>query len=521
MRFPTGGELLVDCLVGQGVSHVFSIIGGQMGTIYDAIGLSPDIEVVTPRNEMSAALMSCGYTATSGRPCASMATVGAGVVYEVAGLSKAWFDYLPVVSIAPQVQSYRVKPHQESLQACNQDEIFYPITKWNSIVFHWERIPQMVDRAFREALTGIPGPTHLDIPVDILFKRGVWSEKRRRRLMVPPARSRYSGVIKGEADRLAAAGEALAAAERPVVIVGQGVGRPGRSPETGALLEELGVPVLTTAKSSGIMPVASKCNAGGLGLTAGSPDGCDLLARADLLFLLGIDRYSRDLISMFESPPVVIQVEADQRAFAPGLPRHYELRADPVTALTEILGRCTTDFSGWRDEVASSAKDIARDSAGKDALVTELVKALGEASNESSIIVADGEKAVLAGECLQLDGVQRGIYLLDRRDIRGAGFPFALGASIANPEANIILVTDKDSLFYHVRELQPAACEGIGISLFVIEDSEASSNVADTESVLEALGCEVVSTAGALVFKPGKAVPQAVLFREREPAVAS
>ena len=517
MRFPTGGELLVDCLVGQGISHVFSIIGGQMGTIYDAIGLSPDIEVVTPRNEMSAALMACGYTATSGRPCVSMATVGAGVVYEVAGLAKAWFDYLPVVSIAPQVQSYRVKPHQESLQACNQDEIFYPITKWNSIVYHWERIPQMVDRAFREALTGIPGPTHLDLHVDILFKRGVWGEKRQRRLMVPPARSRYRGVIKGEDDRLAAAAQALAAAERPVVVVGQGVGRRGRSHETAAILEGLGVTVLTTTKSSGIMPFDSKCNAGGLGMMAGS----DLLSRIDLLLLFGIDRYSRNLLESFETPPVVIQVEADQRTFAPGLTYQHTLRADPVTALTYISGRCAVDFSGWRDEVVSAVREIARDSAGKDALVTELVKALGEASNEYSIIVADGGKAVLAAECLQLDGVQRGIYLMDGRDIRGAGLPFALGASIANPEANIILVTDKDSLFYHVRELQPAACEGIGISLFVVEDSEASSNVADTESVLEAIGCEVVSNAGALVFKPGKVGPQAVLFGEREPAVVS
>jgi acetolactate synthase-1/2/3 large subunit len=486
-----------------------------MGSIYDAIGLSPDIEVVTPRNETAAALMSCGYTATSGRPCVSMATVGAGVVYEVAGLSKAWFDYLPVVSIAPQVQSYRVKPHQESLQACNQDEIFYPVTKWNSIVFHWERIPKMVDRAFREALTGIPGPTHLDIPVDILFKRGAWSEKRQRRLMVPPARSRYGGVIKGEADLVAKAAEALAAAERPVAVVGQGVGRPGRSPEAGALLEELGVPVLTTMKSSGIMPVAGNGYAGDLGLTAGSPDGFDLLARSDLLLLVGIDRHSRDFLSTFDSPPAVIQVEADQRAFAPGLRRHYALRADPGTALNGLRDGCGADFQAWRDEVVSSGGEIARSAAGRDALVNDVVTALSEAAAETIIIVADGEKAVLAGACLQVDGAYRGVYLMDGRDIRGAGLPFALGASIANPDAHVVLVTDKDSLFYHVREVQPACCEGIGISLLVIDDDDTASNVADTGSVLEGLGCRVVSPA-ALDFSSRKLAPEAVLFKGHE-----
>jgi acetolactate synthase-1/2/3 large subunit len=521
MKFPTGGELLVDCLVRQGVSHVFSIIGGQMGSIYDAIGLSPDIEVITPRNETAAALMSCGYTATSGRPCVSMATVGAGVVYEVAGLSKAWFDYLPVVSIAPQVQSYRVKPHQESLQACNQDEIFYPVTKWNSIVFHWERIPQMVDRAFREALTGIPGPTHLDVPVDILFKRGLLTEKRQRRLMVPPARSRYGGPIKGETDRVAKAADALAAAGRPVAVVGQGIGRPGRYPETGALLEELRVPVLTTMNSSGIMPPAGECYAGDLGLMAGSPDGFAVLDRADLLLLVGIDRYSSELLSRFDPTPAVIQVEADQRAFATGLPRHYPLRADPVSALTGLRDGCSADFKAWRDEVVSSAREIARSAASGDELVKRVVTALGEAVGDTDIIVADGERAVLAGACLLNDAAYGGLYLMEGRDIRGAGLPFAIGAAIANPEANVLLVTDKDSLFYHVRELQPATCEGIGVSLLVIEDADPASNVADTEMVLDVLGCRVLSPADAPDFPSRKQVPQAMLFREHEPAVTS
>jgi thiamine pyrophosphate-dependent acetolactate synthase large subunit-like protein len=101
MEISNGGEILVQALARQGVKKVFSIIGGQMGTMYDAIGRHPDMEVITPRSEASAALMACGYTASTGEPCVSMATVGAGVVYETAGLVMAWLDYLPVLSIAP------------------------------------------------------------------------------------------------------------------------------------------------------------------------------------------------------------------------------------------------------------------------------------------------------------------------------------------------------------------------------------------------------------------------------------
>jgi acetolactate synthase-1/2/3 large subunit len=171
MEITNGGEILVQALARQGVKKVFSIIGGQMGTMYDAIGRHPDMEVITPRSEASAALMACGYTASTGTPCVSMATVGAGVVYETAGLIMAWLDYLPVLSIAPQVQSYKMKPHQENLQACDQDLLFAPFTKFNAIGYHAKRLPQLVDRALREALAGIPGPVHLDVPVDILFER--------------------------------------------------------------------------------------------------------------------------------------------------------------------------------------------------------------------------------------------------------------------------------------------------------------------------------------------------------------
>lgn len=174
MNFITGGEILVDCLQAQGVRHVFSIIGGQMGTIYEAISCRDGIDLFIPRCETVTPLMAAGCMAVTGVPAVSLTTVGAGVVYEVAGLTHAWFNYLPVISLAPQVQSWKTKPHRESLQACNQDELYAPLTKWNTIVYHWKRIPAMMNRGFREAYTGVPGPVHIDIPVDILFKRGLW-----------------------------------------------------------------------------------------------------------------------------------------------------------------------------------------------------------------------------------------------------------------------------------------------------------------------------------------------------------
>lgn len=488
MRFPTGGDLLVECLLNHGISHVFSIIGGQMGTIYDAVGRSPDIEVVTPRSETSAALMACGYTAASGRPCVSMATVGAGVVYEVAGLAKAWFDYLPVISIAPQVQSYRVKPHQESLQACEQDELFGPITKWNTIVYHWGRIPQMIDRAFREALAGAPGPVHVDIPVDVLFRRSPLTEGRRRRLLVEPGRSRYCGPVRGDAAAVAKAAEALRSAGTPLVVVGQGFGRAGRCPGIGAILEEAGIPVVTTNHSAGIMPPGSACYAGDLAVCA----GLEQFEKTDLLLLIGIDRHSKGVLAGLEGARTIIQVETDPGAFITGTADHHAVHADPESALAAMRGALDARASdAWRGEFVAAAREAAKAAVEGSPAAGRIARVLGEASSGNAVIVADGEAPSAAARALLTGADYKAVFIMDERDIRGAGLPFALGAWRADPSNNVILACDKNSLFYHVRELQPAACEMTGIRAVCLDESDPRANVADTASVLTGLGCEV------------------------------
>ncbi|MBU1671307.1 MAG: hypothetical protein KKF41_06185 [Actinobacteria bacterium] len=515
MRLPTGGDLLVDCLVRHGVTHVFSIIGGQMGTIYDAIGRREEIEVVTPRNETGAALMACGFTASSGRISVSMATVGAGVVYEVAGLAKAWFDYIPVVSIAPQVQSYRVKPHQESLQACEQDELFLPITKWNTIVYHWRRIPQMIDRAFREALQGIPGPVHVDIPVDVLFRRKVLSDRRESRLLVEPARTRYAGVVGGDAAGMREAAEALGGSEKPLVLVGQGFGRPGRSRGVGSILEEMELPVLTTTHSSGVMPPESGCYAGDLCAFTRSEQGLEVLSGVDLLVLLGIDRYSKDLVGALDGAAEVIQVELDPRAFVTGRRGLHRVNADPETALAFFAGELQTGRNAsWTDQVVSAGRQAAARESREVGSADGILAVLDGIGGDDTILVADGKLSLrVAGRALT-DARYRDLFMMDGRDVGGAGLPFAIGAAIANPSDRVILLSDKRALFYHVRELQPAACEGIGIDVICFDDGAAGA--VDTASVLDGLGCSVMTfeePKSAAAFLAGKrAIPRALLL---------
>jgi acetolactate synthase-1/2/3 large subunit len=387
MNLITGGEVLVDCLRKQGVRHVFSIIGGQMGTIYDTIGRRDDIDLFIPRCETVTPLMAAGYVASTGQPAASLTTVGAGVVYEVGGLAYAWLNYLPVISLAPQVQSWKMKPHQENLQACNQDEIYFPLTKWNTIVYHWKRIPQMLTRGFREAYTGIPGPVHIDVPVDILFKRGWWSKNDLKKVPVVQREDRIAGVASQVADAVTA----LKTAERALVIVGQGIGRLGRYREIRKRLNEAGLPVVATRFSSGILRASDKAYAGAASLFAETEKGMALLKDVDAVVVIGIDPETIALIEKcgWNAKPV-IQIETDPSAFMTYA--RYPVHADPVSAVSEMIasGLVAAKAKNWMEKFKSIIPELTEELAPAYSVISKAIAGLGKTTGENDIIIADG-----------------------------------------------------------------------------------------------------------------------------------
>lgn len=362
-------------------------------------------------------------------------------------------------------------------------------------MFQWGRIPQMVDRAFREANSGIPGPVHVDIPVDVLFGRGLLNTRRERRMLVAPGRTRYDGPVRGPAGAIASAAAAMGEASKPVAIVGQGFGRNGRYRETMGVLVEPGIPVATTATTPGFSH-GDGCYAGDVAALGGSQSWLDMLAAADLLLLVGADRHAIDVLAVFDggTSNAVVQVEVDLRAFLTGQENHCPVYADPLSALAAIKERLAGGYAGkiagWNDGFVSTGKQAAVDACGAHPAAIDVFELLAGVSDENFILVADGPESKIAAARLLTGASYGDLFIMDETDIPGAALPFALGAAIANPEDRVVHITDKDSLFYHVRELQPAACGPIPLTLICIDDTSAA-NVAGTESVLEGLGCEV------------------------------
>lgn len=490
----TGGELLVDTLRDHGVRHVFSIIGGQMCSIYDALSRRPDMNLVTLRNEAAAPMMAAGCTAATGVPGVSMCTVGAGVVYEVAGLLAAWYSYLPVISIAPQVQSWKMKPHQENLQGLNQDGIFEPITKWNAIIYHWERIPALTHRALREALANAPGPVHLDIPVDVLFQTNKLDEKKRAKIMPPAATTRFIGSLPGPEEQVGKACEAISRSERPVVMVGQSMGRPGRYPAIKGHLEKLGMPVMTSDCSSGIMDGKNPCHVGAIGLFSNHGKGIEIINEADLILIIGLDDQIKEVIDAAgKDRKTIIQVEVDPSALLAGRQDHLEINADPISFLSSA-GK-TNDGNdqkrkAWLGRMHQTGEAIALDISGRMPEYASLFEGFATGLDDNDILVVDGAGTVGAAYAFLRKARYRNLFIMNTRDMAGVGLPFAIGAKIGMPTQKVTLIADKDSLFRHIQELQTAVGLGIDISIICVDPGEGKA-LERSESILEGIGCKI------------------------------
>ena len=249
----SGAEALLKALLMEKVRYIFGIPGGQWIPFLDAIhrlGRKEGLEFIMTRHEQAAAHAADAYSRLTNEVGVCLGTVGPGAVDLVPGVYEAYSENSAILVLTVQVQSWKAYPDTGSTQYCNHKDLFAPITKWNAVVSHWRRIPELVQRAFRSALSGTPAPVHLDIPVDVLFYEGdeddlQFLQPENYRIMNKPSPS------PGDVER---AVELIRASENPLIHAGGAVQRSGAFAELKALAERLQAAVTTTVYARGVFP---------------------------------------------------------------------------------------------------------------------------------------------------------------------------------------------------------------------------------------------------------------------------
>ena len=364
-----GGQMIVDYLVREGVPYAFGLCGhGNIGFIDALYERSSDIETISVRHESVSGFMADVYYRVTGQPIATFTSCGPGSANMPICLANAYLDSVPFLAVTGNVPTgqFNRGAFQELYRHYQAD---YPssVQAYCKRVFQptrGDQMPHAVKEAWKTMVTGRPGPVVLDVPFDI-FKEDTGAATPDPKQWTANISCRAGADPEGVRE----AADMLAGAERPVIVVGQGV-RYGRATDRlVALAEKLQIPVAMSASGIGAIDAAHPL---ALGLVArnGPYQANNAARRADVLLALGVrfdDRTSSTWIPgySFTIPPTrLIHVDIDPEEIGRNYPVALGLMADVGTFLDQLLaeldrrdasipdarGRWLADIDGWRKE---------------------------------------------------------------------------------------------------------------------------------------------------------------------------
>src|SRR3954452_3460583 len=242
----TGAQILWECLIGEGVKHVFGYPGGAILPAYDALCGYPEIHHILVRHEQGATHMADGYARAGGGVGVALATSGPGATNMVTGIATAMMDSSPIVCITGQVGSKFLGT--DAFQETDITGITLPITKHNYLVKRAEDIAPTLHEAFRVSLSGRPGPVLVDITKDAQQTACEFDPKSIRRVEAT------APGLKLDSQQYARAIQMLNSAQRPLILAGHGVLLSNATQELREFAERASIPVAMTLLGIGGLP---------------------------------------------------------------------------------------------------------------------------------------------------------------------------------------------------------------------------------------------------------------------------
>lgn len=477
----SGGELLLKCLEQEKVRYVFGIVGGQLLTFIDAIqrlGEDADIKYIGVRHEEAAANMADAFARLTGIPGVCLGTVGPGAANLVPGLFPAYADSIPVVAITAQNQTWKSYPDHGSTQGLDQLTLFKGVTKWNAVVSHFQRIPELVQRAFREATSGRPGPVHLDIPVDVLWAQGDIDPK----VILSPESYRCLNPPAGNPDAIKKAAQMLVKAEFPLIHAGGGVIQSDASKELVALAEHLAAPVSTSPLARGAIPEDHNLC---LLLTL-MPPALQVQPQADVVLQVGgrfgdYEMWGKPMAWGAPEKQKLIQIDISGSTI--GLNRLVDIAiiGDAKTTLSLLLKEVKT-LTPKRSEnqKLEKAREYQRSwlkgfkaGATSNAKPIHTLRAIKEVRDffpRHAICCVDGGNTVVWSTYVNWIFEPRTYLNASDSGQLGVGLPYAISAKLTKPETPVYLITGDGAFMLSIHELETAKRVGANIVAVVIND---------------------------------------------------
>ncbi|MEQ3549852.1 thiamine pyrophosphate-binding protein [Pseudonocardia nematodicida] len=467
----TGADLVVACLVAEGIEIVTGVPGTTVMDVIDGIAREPRIRFVATRHEQVAGFMADGASRAGAAPGTALVSRGPGAANLAIAVQNAYDESVPMLVLVGQVSGAIVE--RRAFEEMDVVATFRPMSKWAVEIHDVARIPELLQRAIRASVSGRPGPVVVSLPLDVLqhpVPDGVVAAPRWR--PYPPAPA---------PDAVTEAARLLAGAERPVLLLGGGaVGDPG--PYL-ALAERTGAAVVTTWMRQSLVPYKTPGYVGCLGY--GAHEVTEQVVReADVLVAFGcrFSEFTTKRWTLVSDETALIHVDVDPEELGRVHPPRLALVADARLAAQALLDRAErTVGDAGRERLAGfrgcfeEATDLTADALAGDDPRGGVSGASGVRALQH---VLDRPDTVLVQDAPSfVPWMQRHLRVPRARSVFGSaggamawGLPAAMGIALARPRQRVVTVSGDGSFWMVAQDFETCVREGIPLVNLVMNN---------------------------------------------------
>jgi len=468
----TGGMLLIRALKAHGIRRLFTIPGAPLFPVYEAC-LDEGVEVFTARHESGLIHIAEGWSRATGNPSVVLVSPGPGLANSVPGTAIAFAECSPVIVLSGiDVPANLGRGGRQELP---QVAMCAPVTKWSALLSNGKRIPEYVAKAFRIAMNGMPGPVHISITTDTFSELVEVDESAISQLanMQPTATAQAEPAFIEQALQL------LSTAERPLIIAGAAAFWSHAGDPLLQFVETVKIPIMTVEQARGIIPDTHPyCFGDGYGTVNMV---AQLENRVDVLLLLG-DRLDHSFAygNCFSSAKI-IHICPDSNEIGKNHPIECGVACNVRTVTAQLLEAAKR--RSWKEPAVWI--ELLRQTRCDQTVRVQKSLTSAHPGVHPALIALEVEKMLDAQSILAFDGGDFSSWARFCMTARrpggwiastvlghlGVGLPYAIGAKLAFPEANAVVMTGDGAMGFSVMELETAVRYRIPVVIVVANDA--------------------------------------------------
>jgi acetolactate synthase-1/2/3 large subunit len=474
----TGAQSVIRALENAGAEMLFGVQGGAIMPVYDALYDSEELTHITMAHEQGASHAADAYGIVSGKPGVCMATSGPGATNLVTGIADASMDSDPMIALTGQVPTNFVG--NDAFQETDTVGVTQPVTKHSYFADDSDTVGDDVGEAFALADEGRQGPTLVDLPKDVT--KGETDVQPG----TPEKPDTYDPPTEADADWVATAANALAEAERPVILSGGGVIKADASDELRQFAREYEVPVITTMPGIGSFPEDHELSMEWAGMH-GTGYANMAITNTDCMLAIGTrfdDRLTGD-VETFAPDADIIHVDIDEAEISKNIEADYPLVGDAKHVLRQLDDAMEAAFDAadtspehyaeWREQCAEwkdeypMTYDTPEDEPLKPQYVVERFSEL--ADDDAIVTTGVGQHQMWASQFWEFTEPRTWVSSHGLGTM-GYGVPSAIGAKLAAPDQEVVCFDGDGSFLMTVQELSVAVREDLDVT-YVVLNNEA------------------------------------------------